>query len=79
MIRTLTPVEVKKMHKEMVAWFEKELERDYGSFLYNLALEIQHHIEAVRREKGIDICTFCRQEFTNKVEYREHLGKELNK
>lgn len=78
-MQVLTKSQVKKMNWKLVRWFELELKRDFGNYLYNLVLQTKSMIEDVRRDKGINTCSDCGKEFTPFEKYRKHLDIEMKK
>ncbi len=79
MLQILSKGQLKDMHKDIVKWFEKELERDFGSYLYNLIHQTKGMIEDVRRDKDINTCYYCNKEITPFEKYRKHIAIELKR
>jgi len=49
MLRTVSKEEGDQMDKDTVKWVKKILKTKYGTYIYNLLLELKHFIEEIER------------------------------
>lgn len=79
MLYAMSEAEARKMHEDMAEWAKREMEREYGTYIYNVLNELQKFVQEARREKGIETCSRCLEEFTDHEKYRRHMLSHLIK